>query len=111
MIFVPANSQPLPEGAEPFDIPGTRLSHYKGHCSFHTMLREYRLDDPVLHRMARIIDEADIVQDVAIEPVAPGLDFICRGLRLICSDDHEAVERSHYIYEGLYAKLSGPGNR
>ena len=66
-LFVPAGQKPLPEGAEPFDIPGVRLSHHRGHCTFHTMLREYDLHDPVLERIARVVDEADTVQDVMLE--------------------------------------------
>lgn len=46
------------------------------------MLREYELKDPVLHQIARIIDEADIVQKVSVEPVAHGLDAICDGIRM-----------------------------
>src|SRR5207237_145989 len=67
-LFVPAGQKPLPEGAEPFDIPGVRLSHHRGHCTFYTMLREYDLHDPVLQRIARVVDEADTVQEVMLEP-------------------------------------------
>jgi hypothetical protein len=42
-LFVPAGRAPLSDGAEPFDIPGVRLSHHRGHCTFHTMLRELDL--------------------------------------------------------------------
>jgi hypothetical protein len=55
-VFVPAGQTPLPPDAEPFDIPGARLSHHRGHCTFHTMLREYSLDDPALRRIAQIVD-------------------------------------------------------
>ena len=105
-LFVPAGSQPLPAGAEPFDIPGVRLSHHRGHCTFHTMLREYDLQDPVLQRMARIVDEADVVQEVAVEPVAPGLDVLCRGLRAISPDDQVALDRGALLYDALYAELA-----
>ena len=44
-------------------------------------------------RIARMIDEVDTVQDVAIEPAAPGLDLICRGLRRISPDDRTAIDR------------------
>src|SRR5204862_5789150 len=54
--FVPPGHTPLPAGAEPFDIPGTRLSHRRGHCTFHTLLVEYELKDPILTRIARLID-------------------------------------------------------
>ena len=105
-LFVPAGSRPLPAGAEPFDIPGVRLSHHRGHCTFHTMLREYDLKDPVLHRIARIVDEADVVQEVAVEPVAPGLDLLCRGLRAISPDDQVALDRGALLYDALYAELA-----
>ncbi len=104
-VFVPRGQTPLPGGAEPFDVPGARLSHRRGHCSFHTLLREYKIKDPVLKRLARIIDEADTVQEVAVEPSAPGLDLICRGIRLTSDDDHAALERSTLVYEALYAVL------
>jgi hypothetical protein len=104
--FVPVGHRPLPEGAEPFDIPGVRLSHHRGHSTFHTMLREYDLKDPVLHRIARIVDEADVVQEVALEPVAPGLDLLCRGIRDISPDDSVALERGALLYEALYSQIA-----
>jgi hypothetical protein len=105
-LFVPAGTTPLPAGAEPFDIPGVRLSHHRGHCTFHTMLREYGLRDPILQRIARIVDEADVVQEVNVEPVAPGLDLICRGIRQISPDDLTAIARGAIVYEALYAQLA-----
>ena len=82
-----------------------RLSHHRGHCSFHSLLKEYKLDDPVLVRMARIIDEADTVQEVHVEPAAAGLDLICEGLRQISPDDVTALERGAMVYDALYAGL------
>jgi hypothetical protein len=104
--FVAADQADLPKGYEPFDIPGVRLTHRRGHCTFHTMLREYSLKDPILERIASIIDEADEAQDIAVEPASSGLDLICRGLRLISTDDHAAIERGRMVYEALYAQLS-----
>src|SRR5215472_4471045 len=70
-LFIPKGQQPLPAEAEPFDIPGERLSHHQGRCTFTTMLREYGLKDAALERIARIVDEADVVQEVMLEPAAP----------------------------------------
>ena len=105
-IFVPGGAGPPAGGGEPFDIPGVRLSHRRGHSSFHTMLDEYRLDDPILRRIAEMVDEADTAQEVMVEPAAPGLDLICRGLRLVSSSDRVAVERGRLIYDALYAQLA-----
>jgi hypothetical protein len=105
-LFVAAGARPLPEGAEPFDMPGVRLTHRRGHCTFHTMVKEYQLKDPVLARIAQIVDEADVVQEVTLEPAAPGLDLICRGIRQASPDDLTALERGAMIYEALYTALS-----
>jgi hypothetical protein len=104
--FVPVGQNPLPEGYEPFDIPGVHLSHRQGHCTFHTMLREYKLEDPLLDRIANMIDEADVAQDVLVEPVAAGLDFLCRGIRRISPDDQSALEHGQMLYDALYAQLA-----
>lgn len=104
-LFVPRGSD-WPADAEPFDIPGVTFSHHGGHCSFYELVRHYKLTDPVLHRLARIIDEADTVQPVTVEPAAAGLDLICEGLRQISNDDQTALERGRMIYDALYARLS-----
>ena len=103
--FVALGAKTLPSEAEPFDIPGVRLSHRRGHCTFHTLLQEYGLKDPVLDRIARMIDEVDEVQEALVEPAAYGLDLICRGLRLTSPNDWVALERGSLVYEALYAQL------
>jgi hypothetical protein len=96
----------LPDDAEPFDIPGVRFTHHNGHCSFHSLLEHHQLTDPILIRIARVIDEADTVQEVNIEPAAAGLDLICEGLRLVSNSDVEAIEFGRIVYDALYARLS-----
>ena len=104
--FIPVGTKPLPDGYEPFDIPGTRYSHHRGHCSFHALLKENKLKDPLLTRIAGIIDEADIVQEINLEPAASGLDLICRGIRLSSPDDHTALEKGTMVFDALYAQLA-----
>jgi hypothetical protein len=103
--FVQAGNKLFPPDAEPFDIPGAKYSHRRGHCTFHTLLRDFHLDDAVLDHIAQIVDEADAVQEVNLEPVAPGLDLLCRGLRRTSPDDWVALERGALLYEALYGEL------
>jgi hypothetical protein len=105
-VFVPAGHKPLPPDSEPFDIPASKYSHRRGHCTFHTFLREFHLADAVMDHIAQIVDEADVVQEANIEPAAPGLDSICRGLRRISKDDQDALERGRVVFDALYAELS-----
>lgn len=62
------------------------------------MLQVYRLRDPILVHITRIVDEADTVTDIELEPAAPSLDLLCRGLRRISPLEHANL---------LYAALEG----
>ena len=104
-IFIPAGEKSSSKDGEPFDIPGERYSHHGGHCTFYALLKENKINDPILTRIAQIVDEADEVQEVTLEPAAHGLDLICRGLRQISKDDFEALERGSLIYDALYEQL------
>ncbi len=103
--FIPAGEKSSPDDGEPFDIPGERYSHHGGHCTFYALLHEHKIMDPILSRIAQIVDEADEIQEIAVEPAAFGLDLICRGLSQISKDDFEAMERGGLIYDALYAQL------
>jgi len=103
--FIPVAAE-VPPDAEAFDIPGARYSHHGGRSSFAALVAASGLDDPVLHRLARLVDEADVPGEVSVEPAAPGLDLICRGLRRTCPDDAAAVERAILLYEALCAELA-----
>jgi hypothetical protein len=103
--FIAASEKSSPEDRQPFDIPGERYSHHNGHCTFYALLKENKINDPILTRIAQIVDEADEIQEVTLEPAALGLDLICRGLRQISQDDFEALERGSLIYDALYAQL------
>jgi hypothetical protein len=105
-FFIPAGTKGKVEDGEPFDIPGAPYSHHGGHCTFYALLKGHKLHDPVLARIAQMVDEADEIQEVTVEPAALGLDLICRGLRQISKDDFEAMERGSLIYDALYAQLN-----
>src|SRR5688500_13941947 len=103
--FIPVGQKPKSDAGEAFDIPGQRYSHHGGHCTFYALLKENKINDPILTRIAQIVDEADEIQEVTLEPAALGLDLICRGLRQISKDDFEAMERGGLIYDALYEQL------
>ncbi len=104
--FIPVGEKSSSEQGEPFDIPGERFSHHGGHCTFYALLKENQIDDPILARIAQIVDEADEIQEVTLEPASFGLDLICRGLSQISRDDFESMERGCLIYDALYAQLA-----
>jgi hypothetical protein len=102
-LFV-ADPDELPPDATPFDIRGADLSHHGGACTFETFLDRYRLDDPALHAIARIVHEADLADERYDAPEAPGLDVLVRGLALLHPDD-ELLALTAPLLDGLYAVM------
>ena len=95
-----------PEGAELFDVAGAHLSHHGEDCSFETFLKEYELDDPVLHEIAEIVHDADLMDEKFGRPESEGLDAIVRGMQLALPGDEALTHHTDVLYNGLYAYLS-----
>ena len=91
----------VPADATPFDMCGVELGHHGGDCSFETILRRYRLDDPVLWKLAELVHEADLDDERFDAPEARGLDVVLRGLSMVC-DDLRVLEVSGQLFDGLY---------
>ena len=90
------------QGATPFDAPGVKLGHRDGKCSFETIIEEYKLKDPVLHELAKIVHSAD-TRDTGLAPEGIGLSAIMTGARFNVKDDFEAVEKAAYVYDALFS--------
>lgn len=91
------------EGATSFDAPGARYTHRGGKCSFETLVEEYRIDDPAVALLARIVHGADIAQDADATPQSPGLEAIADGFALLGLDDQRQLELELPVYDALYA--------
>ena len=104
-LFVPAD-QVRPEaartGAIPYDIPDVELSHVGPLCSFDAFLAKYRLDDPALARLARIVRGADTGHP-ELAPQAAGLLAISLGLSANFPDDHAMLAHGMVVYDALHA--------
>jgi hypothetical protein len=90
------------QGATPFDAPGVKLGHKDGNCSFETIIEEYKLEEPALHELAKIVHSAD-TQDTGLVPEGIGLSAVMTGARFNVKDDFEAVEKAAYVYDALFS--------
>lgn len=99
-LFV-ADATEAPADVTCFDMRGVELGHRAGRCSFESFLHHYELSDPVLWRIAHIVHEADLDDELFDAPEAPGLDVVLRGLSLI-GDDPATLTVSTSIFDGLY---------
>ncbi len=89
-------------GATPYDIPGVAMSHVGELCSFDAFLEKYRLDDPALEQMARIVRGADTSR-LDLTPQSAGLYAISLVLSRVFADDHEMLRHGLVLYDALYA--------
>jgi len=88
--------------AIPYDIPEVAFSHVGELCSFDAFLGFYRLRDPALNDLARIVRGADTGEH-GLTPQSPGLLAVSLGLSLLYQNDLEMLERGMIVYDALYA--------
>jgi hypothetical protein len=91
------------EGARSFDAPGAEFDHRDGKCTFEVLIEEFSIGaDPALERLARIVHAADIAEDIATDPLGPGLLAIGEGGLAAEPDDHELLRKGSFVYDALY---------
>lgn len=107
-LYVPVNrieEVARTQGAIVFDGPGAELGHYEEggqeFVSFDAIIRKYRLTDPALLALARIVRVADGGSGQEVE--AAGLEAAATGFRLLARDDLENQRLQFPLYDALYA--------
>ena len=91
------------EGATSFDAPGAKYTHQDGKCSFETLISEFRITDPAVLLMAKVVHGADVSEDIAITPQSAGLMAVADGFALLEMDDQQQLRLELPVYDALYA--------
>jgi len=89
------------EKAIPYDAPGVELGHHGEMCSFDAIVDKYRIKDPVVLEVAKIVRAAD-TDRMASVPEAAGLEAVMTGISIVSKDDHEAIEKAGPVYDAFY---------
>ena len=91
------------EGAIPYDVKDVELGHVDGRCSFESIMVKYKLTDPALMRLAKIVHGADVSADVNVIRESAGLQAIAHGFALAHGEqDHEKIRLETPMYDALY---------
>jgi hypothetical protein len=94
------------EEATPFDairFPDVTLNHRGDRCTFEAILEDFKLADPALHRLGRIVRAADVTGQEHVAPEGLGLRAIAQGFGLLGLPDAERLRVGFPIYDALYA--------
>jgi hypothetical protein len=88
------------EDAVPFDTPNVELGHHGEKCSFDAVIAKYKIKDPAVLELAKIVRSADT--DGKAAPEGAGLSAVMTGLSFVAKNDHEAIENASLVYDALY---------
>jgi hypothetical protein len=97
------------EEAIPFDatlFPEVKLNHRGERCTFETILEDYNLTDPALHRLALIVRGADVKGQEHVSPESLGLRAMALGFAASGISDEERLAREFPVYDALYEYAS-----
>ena len=92
-----------------FDMSQGPFSHHGNLCTFETMIRAFRLDDPAVGAIAEIVHEIDLRDDRYVRPEVPGIDAVLRGWMSRADAEREA--HGVALFDGLYAAMSQTTSR
>lgn len=90
------------EQAIPYDVPNVELGHHGERCSFDAIVEKYKLTDPALQALARIVRGAD-TPNRTLTAESPGLYAVAAGFQAITKDDFDSMARQFAVYDALYA--------
>jgi hypothetical protein len=86
-----------------FDTAGADYTHRENHCTFEVLIKDYKLDDLALNRLALIVHGADIEEDIHASAESAGLLAIAKGFCQTTSNDQEKLKLQLPLYDALYA--------
>jgi hypothetical protein len=89
------------EKAIPYDAPGVELGHHGGKCSFDAIVERYKIKDPAVLELAKIVRAAD-TDTVEAAPEAAGLEAVMTGLGIVSKDDYETIAKASLVYDAFY---------
>jgi hypothetical protein len=104
LIFVPVEKIEeiaKKEKAIPYDAPGVELGHHGDKCSFDAFIEKYKIKDPAVLELAKIVRAADSDKMEAASEAA-GLEAVMTGLGITSKDDYETIAKASLVYDALY---------
>ena len=98
--------QPIEEGI-PFDVPDAGFRRYHNMSTFESLLRHYRINDPKLIRLGKIIHdiEVNLWERKVLEETLTVQEEV-NNIILNSRDSLEVIEKSMKYFDQLYGNLA-----
>lgn len=109
--FVFAATPDAHPGALPYDMPGVEFGHHADDCTFETLLKRFKLEEPALRRVANIIHDADLEDGRHGTQEGAGLLAVFRGLASLGRADEDILKLGFDIFDALYCQMAARARR
>jgi hypothetical protein len=103
-LFLPLEKIPdivKNKNAIPYDCPDVELGHHGEKCSFDAIVKRYKVTDPAVLELAKIVRAAD-TDRYDLAPEAAGLEAIMSGIAYSSKSDKVAVKTAKKVYDAFY---------
>jgi len=108
--FAFANKPEEIAAALPFDMYGVQFSHQGNHCTFETLARLFNIRGAAIERIAQIVHNLDLKDELYQIPEEAVVGRLVEGLRQLHADDNELLEKGMEMFEALYRSFkNSPG--
>ena len=103
--FIFAKKIPANGRAVSFDVLDADFSHQGDGCTFETLLKRFRIQDKIIHKMGEMIHDADLDDDKFERTECIGIDRVLKGWAREGLSDQEILRRGLQCFDALYAFL------
>ena len=88
-----------------FDMLDAEFSHHGEDCTFETLLKRFRIQDKIVHKMGEMIHDADLDDDKFERTECIGIDRVLKGWAREGLSDQEILRRGLQCFDALHAFL------
>ncbi|HYR23165.1 MAG TPA: chromate resistance protein ChrB domain-containing protein [Chthoniobacterales bacterium] len=103
--FIFAKKVPVNGRAVSFDMLDAEFSHRRDDCSFETLVKQFRVQDKIIHKIGEMIHDADLDDDKFERNECIGIDRVLKGWAREGISDQEILRRGLQCFDALHAFL------
>ena len=82
------------------------FSHVGDHCTFETLLEQFKLSDPALQSIAEIVHDIDLKDEKFGREDAAGIERVLSAIVATHSDDEGRLTCGSQLFDDLYSLFS-----
>lgn len=100
--FVFARTRPSDRRAVTFDMLDADFTHRGDDCTFETLVKQFRIEDRPVRKIAEMIHDADLDDDKFQRHECVGIDRVLKGWGREGISDQEILRRGFQCFDALY---------